>query len=283
MPKTILLLGHTGKLGRALCNSLSSDHLVIGKNSRDFDAANFDQVTELIDECHPDIIINTVALMGIDQCELEPEKAQRINTLLPHYLAKRAFERNVTLVHFSTDAVFNDEKQDCYTENDSPSPLHLYGVTKYGGECLVRSSCERHYIFRVPLLFGKAEKQNQFVEKMLALLDAGQKEIRVSNDLVSSPTYSCDVAEQVKQFLLNEAPFGTYHLANEGKASLHELIAELVVLLKIDATVEKASFLDFPSAGIKNTYTPLKSVKANALRPWREAVQDYCCSLRRRD
>lgn len=279
MPKTILLLGHTGKMGSALYQVLSSDYLVIGKNSMDFDAASFEQSVALLDEFRPDIIINTVAFMGIDQCELAPDKALRVNTLFPAHLANLSRERELTLIHFSTDAVFNDEKQDGYSEEDSPSPLHIYGLTKYGGECLVRNSCASHYIFRVPLLFGICKKQNQFVEKMLGLLYAGQKNIRVSSDLVSSPTYSCDVAERVRQMLVNEVPFGTYHLANEGQASLYELVTEIVAAMKIDAAVEKASFMDFPFVGRKNRYTPLKSVKTESLRPWHEAVQDYCDSL----
>ena len=277
--KTILLLGHTGKLGSALCKAMSSDYLVIGKNSNDFDAANFAQVTELIYESQPDIIINSVAFMGIDACELDPVKAQRINTLLPGHLAKLAAKLGITLVHFSTDAVFNDEKQDFYNEDDATSPLNLYGITKFGGECLVRSGCENHYVFRVPQLFGKCGKQNQFVEKMLTLIQNGQNKISVSADIISSPTYSCDVAEQVRQMLLHKAPFGTYHLANEGKASLHELMAEILSGLKIDVIVEKAYFTDFPAVGRKNICTPLKSLKTKNLRPWREAVTDYCRSL----
>jgi len=276
MPKTILLLGHTGKLGSALHICLSPDYQVVGKNSRDFDASDFEQVAALLEQSRPEIVINTVAFMGIDQCELEPEKAQLINTLLPGYLAKLSEQKDITLVHFSTDAVFNDEKNDYCTENDTPSPLNLYGITKYGGDCLIRSKCGRHYIFRVPILFGKCDKKNQFVEKMLELLLGGQKNIRVSCDLISSPTYSCDVAEHVRQMLLNGAPFGTYHLANEGKASLYELMKEIVSVMNIDATVVKASHLDFPFVGRKNRFTPLTSVKTRSLRPWQEAVHEYC-------
>lgn len=272
-------MGHTGKLGCALGKVLSPDYLIIAKNSRDFDAATFEQVTKLIDECCPDIIINTVAFLGIDACELEPERAQILNTLFPGFLARLSSERGITLVHFSTDAVFNDEKQDYFTENDTPSPLHLYGVTKYGGECLVRSRCEQHYIFRVPLLFGACDKRTQFVEKMLELLHSGQKNIRVSSDLFSSPTYSYDVAAHVRRMLLDEAPFGTYHLANEGNVSLYELMAEIVATLNIDATVERTSFMEFPFIGRKNKFTPLLSVKTQSLRPWQEAVHDYCRSL----
>ena len=280
MRKKILLLGHTGKMGQALLKTLSPDYLIIGKNSSDFSATDFKQITTLVNEHCPEIIINTVAFMGIDACEMEPEKAMRINTLFPGHLAQLSSRLGSTLVHFSTDAVFNDEKQDYCTENDTPAPLQLYGVTKYGGECLVRGGCQRHYIFRVPLLFGESGRNTQFVEKMLALLLSDKKNIRVSSDIVSSPTYSMDVAGQVGRVLAGKAAFGVYHLANQGKASLYELMAEIVANLEIDAVLEKASFLDFQFVGRKNTFTPLTSVKTESLRPWREAVHDYCRYLK---
>lgn len=280
MPKTILFLGHTGKMGSALHKALSLDYTVIGRNSGDFDAADFNSTTALVDEHRPELIINTVAFMGLDQCEQQPEKAQHLNTLFPHHLARISAERGITLLHFSTDAVFSGEKQDYYTEEDTPSPLNMYGVTKYGGECLVRSNCDRHYIVRVPLLFGQCDRKNQFVEKMLGLAAAGQNTIRVSADLVSSPSYSCDIAAQIRLLLAHEAPCGTYHLANEGRASLYELMTEIAATLDNGMTVEKASYRDFPFIGRKNSCTPLRSVKTASLRPWREAVQDYCRVLR---
>ena len=125
-------------MGVALTKVLSGDYEVVGKNSHDFDASQFDSVEKLIEELNPDIVINTVAFLGIDPCEQEPEKAFLLNTLYPKILAELSVKRNFLLVHFSTDAVFgNNEKGAFYTEEDSPCPLNLYGVTKYGGGCMV--------------------------------------------------------------------------------------------------------------------------------------------------
>lgn len=276
MAKKILILGHTGKMGRALMDVFSQEHEVIGKNSEDFNAARFEQVSSIVDKYHPDIIVNTVAFQGVDACELEPEKAMQINTIFPSFLAKLASQKNCILVNFSTDAVFSDEKHDYCTEEDPASPLNVYGVTKYGGDCLVRSLCTSHYIVRVPILFGECYKNNQFVERMLESLASGAGTIRVSTDIVTSPTYSLDVAKHLMELIAIQAPFGTYHLANEGKASLFELMTEILASLNIDAKLERASFKDFSFIGKKNTYTPLSSVRTRKLRPWREAVREYC-------
>ena len=281
MPKTVLLLGHTGKLGMALEQALGGNYRIIGKNSSDFDATDLEQVRCLVTQHVPDIVINTVAMLGIDPCEQMPEQAFRLNALLPHFLAELSTTSGFTLVHFSTDAVFSDrtDESSC-VETDTPIPLNLYGATKYVGDCLVMNSTPQHYIFRVPVLFGPSRNRRQFVEKMLERLKTDQQPLRISNDIISSPTYSLDVAGRVRELLEAQAPFGLYHLANHGKASLFELMTEMVSQLGLDLPVLAASYRDFPFIGRKNTCTPLSSVKIAPLRPWQQAVADYCALLR---
>lgn len=280
MRKRILLLGHTGKMGLALTQTLAADNDLVGLNSRDFDAADFHRVSALIADLAPEMVINTVAFQGIDRCEQEPELAFRVNTLFPGHLAHLCAERQATLVHFSTDAVFASAPAGFCTEYDLPAPLNLYGVSKYGGDCLVASRCSRHYICRIPLLFGECRGDSQFVEKMLARLCSGDKRVRVATDIVSSPSYSMDIAARLRDLLQEGAAFGTYHLANSGAASLYELMNEIAAQVLPGATVEKGSYLDFPFQGRKNLNTPLRSVRIDSLRPWQEAVKAYCRSMK---
>jgi len=276
MNKKILILGNTGKIGIALSETLKGNYALTGKNSKDFDASDFKVIRTMIDDVKPDIVINTVAFMGIDPCEAEPEKAFLINALLPKFLADISLEYGFLFIHFSTDAVFNDEKRDFYVEDDIPKPLNVYGATKYSGDCFIQAISKKYYIFRLPVLFGKAIKNNQFVEKMLEKIKNGQKVLKISDDIISSPTYSYDVALKIKEALSASLPFGLYHIANEGKASLYELMSEILKCLNLDARAEKASYKDFAFKGIKNTFTPIRSRKTNPLRPWREALKDYC-------
>lgn len=276
MAKKILLLGHTGKMGTALKEVFEDGYTIIGKNSADFDALDFDQVKDLIDKTSPDIVMNTVAMLGIDSCEKDPEKAHRLNALYPKFLAELSNNNNFLLVHFSTDAVFNDEKQDFYTERDFTSPLNVYGSTKYRGDCFVQDAAKQYFLFRISVIFGEASKHNQFVEKMLLKVKEGKKPLKISDDIVLSPTYSRDAAREIRRILEEPLPFGLYHIANEGKASLYDLMNEIIKNLSLDATIEKASYKDFPYIGRKNTYTPLKSDKIRPLRHWKEAVKEYC-------
>lgn len=281
MGKKILILGHTGKMGVALRNVFEEEYSVIGKNTRDFDALDFEQVHNLIGGNSPDIVINTVAFMGIDPCEKDPEKAFKLNTIYPKFLAELSNEIGFLLLHFSTDSVFNDKKRDFYTEKDSPKPKNLYGLTKYGGDCFVQAIAKQFYLFRVSLLFGETTKNTQFVEKILQQVKEGHKRLRIADDIVFSPTYSKDVALEVRRIIEAPFPFGLYHIANEGKSSLYDLIIEIFDNLDLEIDVERASYMDFPFLGIKNIFTPLKSEKIDCLRPWKQAVKEYCTKTKR--
>jgi len=280
MLKKILLLGSTGKMGVALREVFGPGYEIVGKNSRDFDANDFSQVENLVKKEKPDILINTVVFLGIDPCEKEPEKALGLNTLYPRLLAELSNQLDFLLIHFSTDAVFNNEKRDSYTEEDAPCPLNIYGLTKYGGDCFVQAIAKRYYIFRVAILFGETNKRSQFVEKMLDRIKQDATPLRIADDIISSPTYSRDIAQGVRKILEAKKDYGVYHLVNEGQASLCDLMQEIARNLQVDIKIEKASYRDFPYIGMKNIYTPIKSAKIENLRPWKEAVREYCLRIK---
>ena len=279
MKKKLLLLGNTGKLGLALQQVFKNDYIVIGKHSSDFNASDFDQVRSMIEEISPDIVVNAVAFLGIDPSEKDPEKALRLNALYPKYLAELSNRAKYLLVHFSTDSVFNDAKHGYYIEKDTPRPLNMYGFTKYGGDCFIQAIAANYYIFRISVLFGEALKNNQFVERLLQKVTEGQKVLRISDDIILSPTYSKDIAVEVRRIIEKPYRTGLYHIANKGKASLFDLMNEIIKNLKLKVAVERASYKDFPYLGIKNTNTPIKSEKIKSLRPWKEAVAEYCSGL----
>lgn len=279
MAKRVLLLGCTGKMGTALHDAFAAEYSLIRRNSGDFDASNFAQVKTLVEETSPEIVLNTVAHLGIDPCEKNPEKAFRLNALHPKFLAELSKEKGFLLVHFSTDSVFDGNKNDYYVESDTPKPPNVYGVSKYGGDCFVRAIAEKYFLVRVSILLGEVTKNNQFVEKMLLKARLGQTSLRIADDIVQTPTYAYDVARKIKMLIEDSSPFGLYHIVNEGKASLFELMEEVVAGLGLDVTLERASHRDFPSVGIKNTHTPLTSEKIRPLRPWRDAVRAYCEKL----
>jgi dTDP-4-dehydrorhamnose reductase len=152
-------------------------------------------------------------------------------------------------------------------------------MSKYGGDCSIEALARKYYIFRIPLLFGENPKENQFVEKMVTRLQQGETELHISNDIVSSPSFSTDIAQAIKGIVNSQTPYGLYHLANEGQASLYDLIMALVGFINSNAIVNGCSHTSFPSKGIKNTFTPIRSIHLPPLRPWQAALSEYCSTM----
>ena len=265
-------------MGLAIHKVLNSSYQVVGKNSQNLDATDLDAVTQCIEAEQPTVVVNTIAFMGIDPCEKNPQKALQLNTLLPKHLAELSRIQGFTLIHCSTEAVFSDrhDLEKPYTESSTPAPINMYGYTKLGADYFISAIAKKYYICRLPILFGESIKNNQFVEKMLQRVDNGQEVLRIASDVYSCPTYSLDIAEEIKNMLQNNAPYGLYHLANQGTASLYELMLALKQNLQFKTSVEPASCMDFPSIGSKNLRTPMASEKRQPLRSWQEALSTYC-------
>jgi dTDP-4-dehydrorhamnose reductase len=277
MSRKVLLFGRTGKLGTALARAFDGWQ-VTGLGSRDLDVRDFAAVDRTVAAAEPEIIVNAAAFLGVDPCEKEPAAAARVNTLFPRRLARLAMARGAMLVHFSTETVFSGAKGDFYGEDDEPDPINVYGFTKFASELAIRDATPHYYVFRLPVLFGPSPRRNQLVERMIDKVRAGETTLRLADDIVTSPTYSLDAAETVRRIIEKQRPFGLYHLANTGRASLFDLMTEAIRLLRLPARVERASWRDFPSLAAKNTVTPLRQDRLPPMRPWQEALAAFCAA-----
>jgi dTDP-4-dehydrorhamnose reductase len=282
---SILLIGSTGMLGSALRRARPAGQEWHCETHATLELTDASAVERALDAKRPVIVINTAAVLGVNPCARDPHRAFAVNALGPWHLARACARRGIGLVHFSTDAVFDGAKGSPYVEDDPPSPLNLYGMTKHLGDLAVRANCPRHWILRVPMLFGTRENRSAvFVERMLALAREGRRELRVAEDVVSSPSFSDDIAAATLWLLADGAPAGLYHLRNAGEASLYDLTAALFGRLGLDARVERARASEF-SAGdldVKPLCTPLGSTRIAPLRPWREALDEYAAQVRAR-
>ncbi len=272
--RTLLLFGATGKVGAALRRALRDDFEIVPKSSRDLDAADFGAVTQLTRATAPDVIVNAAAFLGVEPCDREPERAFQVNARFPKLLAQLAASMDAVIAHISSDSVFDGRKGEPYVETDAPAPLNLYGGTKFLGDAMVMAHAPRHYVFRLPLVFGPTSKGGQFVEKMMARALAGEG-LRIAGDVVGSPSYSLDLAAEMRRLIVEGAPFGLYHIANAGQASLYELLEHMTRAADLDAPLERVSHREFPSDVVKHVYSPIRSAKLPPLRPWREAADEY--------
>jgi len=163
----ILLFGKDGQVGWELQRSLLTVGDIIASEQHELDFENPDAVRGWVRRHQPDIIVNAAAYTAVDRAESEPDKARRINAEAVGVLAEEANRLDAWLVHYSTDYVFDGEKNGSYLEDDLPNPLSVYGLTKLEGETRIRKRHAKHFIFRTSWVF--AARGNNFAKTMLRL------------------------------------------------------------------------------------------------------------------
>lgn len=227
-----------------------------------------------------DAVVNTAAMHKVDECEADPEAAVACNARGAHHAAHVAAARGATAVFTSSDYVFDGVKHTPYVESDQPSPLSVYGATKYAGEALVRS-VPRHYVIRVSSLFGVAGargKGGNFVETMLTRARAGERPT-VVDDITMSPTSTADAAGLLLDLLARQAPAGIYHCANDGACTWREFADEIFAQCGLTMRSQPATAAEIGGRARRPSYSALTSERLASLdlraRPWREALADY--------
>jgi dTDP-4-dehydrorhamnose reductase len=223
MNAKILLTGVTGQVGHELQQTLTAVGEVISVTRQQLDLIKPEQIRDAIASIQPDIIVNSAAYTAVDKSESEKELAIAINATAPEIMAQEAQKQEATLVHLSTDYVFNGCHYCPYTEDDVTAPLGIYGESKLLGEIAVRENCDRHIILRTAWVYGSFGHGN-FVKTMLRL-GAQREELKVVTDQIGSPTWSYDIAGAITQLLLKtEAATKreTYHFTDSGVASWYD-------------------------------------------------------------
>ena len=161
----ILLLGSSGQLGYEAHRTLFCYGDLIAVDYPEIDFTKPDEVVRLIKKIKPDLIYNAVAYTDVDKAEQEPEKAMLVNSHTPGEIANYCKKNNVPLIHFSTDYVFDGDKNTLYTEEDIPNPINVYGKTKLDGEfAIIESGCD-YLIFRTSWVYSM--RAGGFVNKVI--------------------------------------------------------------------------------------------------------------------
>lgn len=237
LPMKILLTGINGELGNQLQTPLKKigEVSVVGRENLDLVDSN--AISQLIGQVQPELIINAAAYTAVDKSEKEPELADAVNRIAPGIMAKEAKKLGATLIHISTDYVFDGSQSRPYTETDLTNPLGIYGKSKLAGEEAIRETEVNHIIIRTAWVYGAYGKGN-FVKTMLRL-GKDREELRVVYDQVGCPTWTGDLAEAIAQIIphLNSQTYGTYHYTNSGAISWYDFAM---------AIFEEAKKLGFP-------------------------------------
>jgi dTDP-4-dehydrorhamnose reductase len=274
----VVLGGRTGLLGLALSRCLASaGWCVIPVGREDLDVFDQDSVAAFLDAHGPDVLFNAIAYTQVDRAEDEPEQAARLNVKLPLLLGRAARKNGVMMVHYSTDFVFDGQKQTPYGPDDPTGPLCVYGKTKLAGEqALLDLDLDGLCIIRTAWLFGPGK--TNFVAKILKL--AGEREsLNVVHDQIGSPTYTPDLAAHSLE-LVNAKGQGIFHLVNTGSASWCELASEAVQAMGLHCMVNPIPSADYPQKALRPTNSVLDTQRFISLtgtkpRPWLHALREY--------
>ena len=286
----ILVIGAMGQLGNEIMQlSSASEHTFIfadvrgdGQKVLSLDLTDRKQVSEIVSD-DIDVIVNCAAYNDVDKAEDDPVPALDLNVSAVSILATEAARVGATLIHFSTDYVFDGKTNTPYTEDDMPSPLNAYGRSKLQGEKVVQESGCRYMIFRTSWLYSLTGR-NFF--KTIAQKCAGSSSIKVVIDQTGTPTYAYDLAHLVldiiERNMLNL--IGIYHYSNEGTATWYDFAKEINDMLGYTCNVEPCRTDEFPRKAERPTYSVLDKSKVKAtfgveIPHWRESlamlVMDY--------
>ena len=279
--RTVLVTGARGQLGSDLVSSLAEEYDVVPADITEFDIADLEATLRYVRHVRPHVLIHCAAFTAVDACEAEQVRAYLVNALGTRNVAVAARKADAQLVYYSTDYVFDGDKSGPYCEHDQPNPLTVYGKSKLMGETFVAQQVHAHFILRIAWLYGHSGPN--FVKTVLRLART-DRELRVVHDQFGTPTWTVDVARQLRQLLETEA-FGTYHATAQGSCSWFEFAKAVLGEAGLDVPVVPVTTEQFPRPAPR----PKNSVLDNLLLriqgldrmpPWRDSLSQFMAQPR---
>lgn len=281
-----LITGADGQLGRELIRQGHVFNIELWAFKRqELDITQPNQIDKIIGKASPSLVVNAAAYTNVDKAETEADLAFAVNKIAPGYLARCCAERNIALIHISSDYVFDGIKGKPYHETDPIAPLGIYGQSKAEGEVAIRSGLKNHIILRTSWLYSVY--RSNFVKTMLDL-GTKKKVIPVVNDQFGSPTSAADLAETVLTIAAKigdaaDLDWGTYHYCGNGITSWHGLATEVLKLAssyvrlqtkRVDAIITA----EYPTLAKRPPYSALdcsriKKVFGIEPKPWQQSLK----------
>ena len=285
--KRILVIGSKGMLGKDLMKVLPSsfpEDEVVGWDIEEIDIQKKEDTLFRIEKLQPSIVIHVAAYTDVDGCELDVEKAFSVNAEGTKHIALATSRCRGKVVYLSTDYVFNGNKGEPYLESDPPSPLNVYGHSKWKGEQYIQEWVESPLIIRTQWLYGRYGRN--FVISILR--QAREKEVlSIVNDQIGSPTYTADLAKAISVLIRYDAQ-GIFHVANSDLCSWYIFGQAVLKLSGLDRVrVIPISSKEFGRPAVRPSYSVLDCQKLKketglTLRPWTEALKNYLNTYRLR-
>jgi dTDP-4-dehydrorhamnose reductase len=217
----IVVAGAHGRLGAAVATHCRETHDVVALAREDLDVTDDRAVQDVIAALRPDAVVNATAYNDVDGAEDHPIEALQVNAFAVLAFSRAARATGATLVHYSTDFVFDGLASAPYSETDRPNPESVYAASKLLGEWFA-ADAPHWYVLRVVSLFGPAadgaRRAGGSAENIVRAIREG-REAKVFSDRTVSPTCLPDAARATEQILQRRLPAGVYHLVNSGSCT----------------------------------------------------------------
>jgi dTDP-4-dehydrorhamnose reductase len=270
----LMITGATGTLGQAfarLCEVRGIPYYLLSR--QEMDITKLTAVESLLDELRPWAVVNAAGYVRVDDAEREPHLCRRINTDGAAILADACAQRQIGLINFSSDLVFNGDRNWPYLESDATSPLNVYGYSKAEAERRVLYHHPSSLIIRTSAFFGPWDEHN-FLTIALRTLRAGQG-FRAVEDTLVSPTYVPDLVNASLDLLIDNES-GLWHLANPGALTWSKLAQQTAQLAGLDpSSIQPCSIQTLGLAAPRPSYSVLGSERGILLPTLDEALYRY--------
>jgi len=282
MKRKIVVFGSLGQLGVELMRELESrGYDVAGWDRDEVDITDPGAVEAALTRHDPEVVYNAAAYNQVDVAEQEPQAAMVVNALAVRNVALACRQRDVRLVHYGTDYVFDGRKGSPYVEEDPTHPLGAYGVSKLAGELFAQAYLNQTLIVRTSGVFGPgglATARGNFVELMLRLAGTGQP-IRVVEDHVASPTFAPLLASRTID-LVERGQSGVFHMGGGAPTSWFEYARLIFEAAGLNPKLQPTDEREYRTAARRPRYSALSNAKMERaglepMPPLREALQAY--------
>ncbi len=270
----LLILGCKGTLGNAFVKLCERRSIAFrGLSHQEIDITQKEQVEAAISLYKPWAVVNACGYVRVDDAEDDKENCFRINSEAPATLAKICNKWGIQLMTFSSDLVFDGEKQAPYLEWDSVKPLNIYGQSKANGEFLALNNFPSALIIRTSAFFGPWDKYN-FVSLLLNSLKENQS-CTVVKDVTVSPTYVPDLVDRALDLLIDEEK-GIWHLTNDGILCWYDFAEEVALRGGFSKkNILSCSQEEMNWKAKRPEYSVLQSNKGLKLPPLQNAIERF--------
>ncbi|MEH3113570.1 dTDP-4-dehydrorhamnose reductase [Pedobacter terrae] len=257
----ILVIGAGGQLGQCLKVVAERRGIteIVFPAEQDANILNESGLDELLTKEQPEFVINCAAYTAVDKAEDEVDLSKAINETGAAYLASACLANGATLIHVSTDFVFEGNEVKLLKEDDEAKPINVYGVTKLDGELAVKAKLPAHFIIRTSWLYS--EYANNFVKTMLKL-GAERDELNIIADQVGTPTYAIDLANAIYDIIESgQATYGVYHYSNEGVTSWFDFAKAIFDVSQTNVKVNPIPGSAYPTKALRPAFSVMDKTK----------------------